>query len=166
MRRSVEPSEWTLILSLSFILASLFIISQINSYRSTPSLIFSAPSQPAPVTITLSGAVQRPGAYTVESGTPLAQVLRKARPKTHANLQNYNLEEPLLTDTTLQIEERPIITVTIDGVEITLPAGSRICDLKGKISLEPDADPQFFRRKKQLRHGEKIEIPKKGVAKK
>jgi hypothetical protein len=47
--------------------------------------------------------------------------------------------------------------------EITLPAGSRISDLKGKVTLSEEADKSFFRRRRKLKNGEAIEVPKKTV---
>jgi DNA uptake protein ComE-like DNA-binding protein len=60
------------------------------------------------------------------------------------------------------------ILVTVQGavlepVRLTMSPGSRICDLKEKVSLTADADRTFFRRKKRLQDGVIIEVPKKTV---
>ncbi len=171
MRQSIEWSEWTLIISFALILGSFFLVSQINARRSTPSISLPTPQPLAPLAITLTGAVCRPGTYAAEPGTPLSEILRKAHPKLHANLAPYSSAELLFADQVFHIEELSEIVVTVAGavleeVQITLPAGSRISDLKGKISLSAEADPRFLKRKKQLRHREKVVVPKKGVAKK
>jgi hypothetical protein len=46
---------------------------------------------------------------------------------------------------------------------LTLPAKSRVSDLKSKVVLSPDADKSYFRRRRWLKNGEKIEVPKKTV---
>lgn len=65
-------------------------------------------------------------------------------------------------------EEPAEITVMVRGAvlaptQLTLPPKSRICDLKTKLSLTPEADKRFFRRRKLLKDGDCIEVPKKTV---
>ena len=50
-----------------------------------------------------------------------------------------------------------------EPVEVVLPAGSRICDLKDQIIFTEETNKAFFRRKKVLRDGEEIIVPKKTV---
>jgi hypothetical protein len=73
------------------------------------------------------------------------------------------IEEPLH----LVVEEFSEIVVRIKGaatpVELRVPTGSRISDLKSKVSLTAEADKAFFRRKRLLKNGEIIEVPKKTV---
>ncbi len=171
MRRSIEWSEWTLIISFALVLSSFLLISQINTRRSAPLGSLPTPQALAPLFITLTGAVCRPGVYPAQPGTPLSDLLRKARPTPHANLTPYTPAEPLWADQVFHIEELSEIIVTVEGavlepLQLALPVGSRISDLKGKISLSAEADPRFLKRKKQLRHREKVVVPKKGVAKK
>lgn len=60
-------------------------------------------------------------------------------------------------------EVRVTVRGAAESIELVLPKGSRISDLKEKISLSAEADKTFFRRKRKLKDGEVIEVPKKTV---
>lgn len=53
-----------------------------------------------------------------------------------------------------------------EASELTLPKESRICDLQEKINLTDNADTAFFKRRKRLKNGEIIVVPKKTVEQK
>ena len=76
------------------------------------------------------------------------------------------LEKAVEAPLTIIVEELREVVVFVGGevaqaVEVTLPVGSRICDLRSKVALTPESDKGFFRRRKVLKDGEKIEVPKK-----
>lgn len=67
-----------------------------------------------------------------------------------------------------ELKEEEEIKVIVVGeveqpVEVVLPKGSRICDLKNQIIFTKETNKAFFRRKKLLQNGEKITVPKKAV---
>jgi hypothetical protein len=55
------------------------------------------------------------------------------------------------------------VTVTVQGcvqpATLTLPKGSRLCDLKGKVRLGPNADPRIFKKRRQLKNHEAVYVP-------
>jgi hypothetical protein len=120
------------------------------------------------VVVRVEGAVKRPGEYRVAMGTPLEQVLKKAKPFLEADLRGLSLKENIVDSKTIAIERLKTVIVWVTGAvveegEIELPVGSRISDLKGKIELKEEADKSFLKRKRKLKNGEKIEVPKKTV---
>ena len=167
MKKSLQSSEWVLAGSLLLIMASLVIIAKINVYRAASTL--SSPDlQIEEILVAVSGAVKKPGEYHVPAGTPLEAVLRRAKPLPHANLKGLSLKEPIDAPRDLFVEELTEITVFVSGavqepMKLTLPARSRVSDLKSKVVLSPDADKSYFRRRRWLKNGEKIEVPKKTV---
>ena len=120
------------------------------------------------VPVTIEGEVQKPNTYFVLPGTPLLNVVKKAKPLPSSKYQK--ISENILVDQPHQLyfEKIPEIQVQIEGAVLkkavlTLPVESRICDLADKIQLSSDADPRFLKRKKMLFDGEIITIPKKTV---
>lgn len=149
------------------IMASLAVISKVNVYRAA-STIDSKDCQIENILIAVSGAVKKPGEYRVAAGTPLAAVLRKARPLSQANLMGLDLGSPMESSRDVFIPELSEITVFVSGavlapVALTLPVASRVSDLKSKVALSADADKSYFRRRRRLKNGEKIVVPKKTV---
>ncbi len=172
LKNSLVSSEWFLVLSLLAILASLVILAKINVYRASVLMDVRVLAPEEPVSITIEGAVSKPGTYKVIPGSTLAQVLKKARPKTYANLKEIDLTQRVKAPHTLVIEELSEITVFIDGAvespqELRLPPKTRICDLKSKVQFTTDADPEllkaFLKKRRELKDGEILWVPKKSV---
>jgi hypothetical protein len=164
--KKLFASEWLLVGSLLMILASLVVIAKVNTHKASGLLLASAPAAPPVemILVTIEGAVSKPGTYEFPVGSRMGDVLKKARPKPFANLKNLSLAERVDQPLNLKIEELAEISVQIIGavtesVELVLPMGVRICDLKSKISLRPEADKQFFKKRRRLRDGEVLEIP-------
>ncbi|OGN64853.1 MAG: hypothetical protein A3E80_01870 [Chlamydiae bacterium RIFCSPHIGHO2_12_FULL_49_9] len=72
----------------------------------------------------------------------------------------------------VEIEEEvfdpAVVTVIVRGaveepLEVALPKGARISDLKSKVALKKDADKAFFKRRRLLKNGEIVLVPKKSV---
>jgi hypothetical protein len=149
------------------ILVSFFLIAKNTSFRSLSRL--NQIKQPLPVPaiiVEVSGNVKKPGKVNVPQGSTIRAVLRKARINPTADLTNIDLDRVLESSCALHIPTLEKILVAVEGcveekVSVELPAGSRICDLKSRLKLTPDADTAFFRRRKILKNNETIQIPAK-----
>lgn len=164
---SISPLEWVLATSVLLLIGCFILIAKINAHRAS-AVISEASFLPETVVVTIEGAVKKPGPYAVPAGTPIGQVLRKARPCPDANLKILPLKEIVDQPLHLVVEELQEIQVTVTGaiqepVHLTLPAKSRICDLKSKVIFTDETERAFFKRRKLLRDGDKIEVPKKSV---
>lgn len=149
------------------IMAALLVVAKVNAHRSA-SIILAADLKKEQFTVTVESAVAKPGSFVVEQGTTFGEVLRKAKPKPFSNLRGIKVDEEIPADTSLVLEELKEIMISVLGaieapVELTLPAKSRVCDLKSKVVLTDDANRLFFKSRRMLKDGEKIEIPKKAV---
>ena len=165
--KSLPSSEWLLVASLLAVMGSLLLIARVNAHRAASSVNLVEWKQEE-ILVTISGAVSKPGEHKVLPGTTVAEVLRKARPKSWAKLGTLPLDEVIESPLQLHVEELSEIKIFVKGaiaepVEITVPAKSRICDLKSKLSFTSETDLRFFRRKRRLKEGEIIEVPKKTV---
>jgi hypothetical protein len=164
---SLRPAEWALVASLLVFLSSLLLVAKINSSRAAAAIDAGEFVQEE-ILVTIDGAVKKPGAYAVWSGATLEQVLRKAKPTAEADLRTLPLKEILNGPKHIVVEPLKEITVFVTGAiaepaEISLPPRSRICDLKNKVIFTPETEKTFFRRRKLLRNGDKIVVPKKTV---
>ncbi len=164
---SLRPAEWALVASLLVFLSSLVLVAKINSSRAAAAIDAVEFAQEE-ILITIDGAVKKPGKYTVRSGATLEQVLRRAKPTAEADLRMLPLKEILDSPKHITVEPLKEITVFVVGaiaepVEISLPPRSRICDLKNKVIFTSETEKAFFRRRKLLKNGDKIVVPKKTV---
>lgn len=146
---------------------SLTVIAKVNAYRAADTLS-SKEFQIEEILVTVTGAVAKPGEYLVPAGTLVGAVLRKARPLPYANLKVLPIAHLIEAPVHFCIEELTEITVFVEGavqepVILTLPAKSRVSDLKSKVVLSAEADKGYFRRRRLLKDGEKIAVPKKTV---
>lgn len=167
MKKSLQSSEWFLVASLLLIMVSLVTISKISATKATSQLSVEEKNQKK-VLVTVEGAVKKPGSYFIEVGSSIQDVLKITKPLPNADLKKWLLLEEIQSDCRIEISELSEIVVSIKGavvkpIELTLPVGSRICDLKSKILLSEDAEKAFFRRRKRLKNGDIICVPKKTV---
>lgn len=158
-------SSWLLVGSLILFMASLVVLSQVNAYRARSIL---NEVGVADVWVEIEGAVHKPGRYLIPVGMTVGQALKKARPKVLANVDALDLKKNIDSPLTLTVEEWSRVKVRVEGevleaVELELAAGERISDLRTKVSLTPMADKTFFRKKRVLKNGDVIVVPKKAV---
>jgi hypothetical protein len=117
--------------------------------------------------VSVVGSVRKPGAYEVNTGTAVIDVIRKAKPLRDADLRSWR-GRAIDQSGTVEIQSLKMLEIEIGGAvaqpqRITVPLGTRICDLKRVVQVAPQADRQFLRRKKRLKDGDTVHIPfKKG----
>jgi DNA uptake protein ComE-like DNA-binding protein len=167
MKHSLSRSEWSFLAIFFLIMATLVLIAKVNITRAADTLRRIG-AEKAEIFVTIEGAVKRPGTYTVKEGASVKSILQKAGPKHTADLRNIPIKELVINSTHWVIPELKEIHVFIDGAVLSpseeiMPVGSRICDLKSKVICTADADKSFFKRKRRLKNGEKIEVPKKAL---
>ena len=160
MKSSLRLAEWLLSFSVLLVLLCLFVIAKISSCRSRGDSL--PPIQTAEISIL--GHVGKPGVYSVDIGTPLLEAFVKARPKSFADLSIYvgrNVERSEV----FAISRLDVLSVHVNGAclpgTFQVPAGARLSDLKGMLTLSSDADLSFFKKRRLLKDQENIKIPLK-----
>ena len=120
--------------------------------------------------MTILGHVSKPGCFKVEKGTPLSEVIDQAKPKSYANLLRFSPTERVEIDRSYVIEKFEEISVFVEGacepVELRVPPGTRLCDLKGLLQLKPNADLATFKKRRCLKDKEIVKIALKSRQKK
>lgn len=164
MQKSLRSSEWLLVSSLLLLLISFFAIARLHEHRRASQLHILSHKLHKPMDVVIEGAVAKPGVYSVLRGTVLKDVLKKSRPKRFADLRVLDLEQSVEEPMRIVVSELSVIRVFLSGavkipVELEVPAGTRVCQLKNKINCEPLADKGFFKSRRMLKDGEELEIP-------
>ena len=165
MKESLKTSEWLLISTFLILLASLAVYARLAKGKMGQPVSVEIAQVEESVSIAISGAVAKPGVYAAKVGSPLRVVVNKSRPLKFADLKSLDLERRIEDSFELIINELSEISVRVQGavaepVELRVPAGSRVSDLKSKVILLEDADPKILKSRRVLRDGEVVEIPK------
>jgi len=166
LKKSLQTSEWVLVSSLILLLVSLVTISRLHEHRIQSQLEDTVLRLEQTFSVTIKGEVANPGTFTAKEGRRLGDIVKKSRPKRFADIRALNLDSPIESSMEIEIALLKEIIVHIEGavelpINLTLPAGARISDLKSKIHLREDADFKFLQRRRLLKDGETIVIPKK-----
>lgn len=166
MKKSLDTSDWSLVISLFLIICSIVIVAKIKAIRAT-ALVLDAELKPKSVVVRVEGAVKKPGEFHVAPGTLVQDVIKKAKPRRFADIQKLPLLAPIDGSMTICLEKMREISVRVCGeaeeVQLRLPWGSRLSDLRSKLSLTKEADISFFKGRRLLKEGEVIEVPKKPI---
>lgn len=163
MHTSARWTEWILTLSLIIILISLLIIAKAQ----TSLLDLTEPKSIQTVQVVVDGAVRKPGFYSIESGTPLSELIAMVKPSQYADLRSLPWEQKIEKNMAITVQELSEITVEVIGAveesrRYALPRGTRICDLKKWIRPTADADLKFFKSQKRLKDGDCVAVPMSG----
>ena len=166
MKKTLHNSEWSFIFSMLIVMAAFIVITKVNKLRYQRELNRVGVCEE--VLVTILGEVRKPGVYKVVVGTPLKDIMRKAKPKKFSNLKDLLMKKNIEESTTVVVKELEEISVRINGevespVVLKVKPRTRICDLKSRVTLTKEADDAFFKKRKHLVDGEVIKIPKKTV---
>ena len=133
---TLQNSEWVLVSVLLIFLASFVFIARYHEHRRAIQLQQFSWQEARPISVSIEGAVLKPGSYLVASGTLLGEALKKSRPKRFANFRELDLDQVLESDCSLIIEELSTLKIKVssdvNGIfkELEVPPGTRICDLR------------------------------------
>lgn len=159
---ALRSSELFFVLGFLAILCTLVVLAKIQAYRVQDGLVVSVLP---PIEVRISGAVAHPGVFIVASGSPLKEILIKAKPQRYANLAALDLDSPVYSACELVILPLAEILVYVEGgceaEALKMPVGARVSDLKKRVKLHPQADLAVFKSKRLLQHEETIKIPLK-----
>jgi len=153
-------SEWAITGALLLFVLSLVIIAKIQASRfSVGTLVL-----PPPVEVIVTGAVKKPGTYPTQPGTPLREVLRKAKPLRLADVKSIDPDFRVQAPMKLEIPVLTHISIIVRGAvenpgPLTVPAGTKISDLKKYVRIRPEADAVFLKKRRMISEGETVVVP-------
>ena len=166
MKKNLEFTEWVLSFCIVIALSSFLIIARLQEQKKNVQLEELLKGKKEIFQIAVSGEVLRPGVFSCQAGTRLGDIVKKCRPKRFADLDGVGLDRPVESSLIIDIPKLQALSVRVVGavaeeVELEMPPGSRISDLKSKVACKKEADLKFFRRKRLLKQRETIEVPEK-----
>lgn len=155
----ILPHEWLFLSVFLFLLSGFCWVCWSNSEIDRASIM-----QEASFPVMISGAVAHPGTYIMQVGDTVGTLLAKAEPHSYAELKPISKKRRLIPEETIVIPSPPLISIEVSGAvsspgRYLVPENCRICDLRHHISLLPNADSAFLRKRKKLQKGESIVIP-------
>lgn len=162
MKKSLTFSEFLFLFSFLVLVALFFILAKGSHTSVKPEVVQSRRRY----AVEVEGAVAKPGSYRVPKGTPIAKILKKARPSRLADLSGIDLSATVGREKKIVVPELKELLIRVEGAvesaeDLILPLNARICDLKKRVVCTPDADLTYFRRKRRLKHRETISVPQK-----
>jgi hypothetical protein len=166
LKKSLEFTEWILAFCIVVVLASFLIIARLHEQKKNVQLEEFLKEKKEVFKIAISGEVLHPGVFSCQAGARLGDAVKKSRPKRFADLQGLDLDSPVKSSLEIVIPKLTQVSIRVVGavvepIELSLPPGSRISDLKTKVACKEGADLKFFKRQRLLKHGETIEVPER-----
>ncbi|MEI6242740.1 MAG: hypothetical protein WCP39_04970 [Chlamydiota bacterium] len=169
-RSHLSYSEWIVLGSFFALFVTLAIIANVSSERARESIETYQKTESKKIFVHIAGAVECPGTYEMEGLEKLKIFVEKARPLPEADLTSLDLESRVEEAFSVFIPCKGWIQVRVKGAvkeakTIRLRVQSKISDLLSYIECTEETDRRFFRKKKALKDGEEVEIPKKKIKK-
>lgn len=158
----LKPREWAIVALFAFMFIGISVLSLVRSNFDFKPPHASHPSEE--ITVKVTGAVARPGTYTVAKASALSLLLALSEPLPTALLTDKVRIRHQEKEAVLHVPSQEGIRVTFKGAviregEYLLPHNTRICDLGQYLECAENTDPRFMKRKRLLKDGESITIP-------
>lgn len=118
----------------------------------------------------IEGAVAKPGAYRVKTGTKLKEALELAEPLLEADLRKLRSNSRIRHNQKVVVPKKEMIFISIAGavqeeISLSVPKGTRLNELDRYVAFTANADCRKVCAKRYLKDQEKIIVPEKSVQK-
>lgn len=170
MKQSLPIHEWLIVVLLLGILTLLIIITWTHREPSFPQTTTPHFMTPQEIEVIVEGKVEKPGTYRLKKGTKLEELLTLCGPLPEADLDRLKLTKILKDGQKVKIVPKEEITVFIKGavkqeISVTVPSGTTLEQLLGKIECLPNADIKKLQKKRKLKDQEIVHVPTKKTRK-
>lgn len=160
----MQAHEWLFVLLLSAAVLCSWAASLLSEKQEPASARFQCMKEKR-VQVLVKGAVQQAGLYQIDPQMPLKELLQLAGVQPDADLRQVDLDNPVEHSRVLNIRTQKKITVYLNGAvknpgPIKIPRGASLSALQGVALLETDADSSFLNKKRRLKEGETVTVPK------
>jgi hypothetical protein len=165
-------SDWLAVAFIVSLLLTLTVVVFVRRPSHTPADLAEARSLAPPllVEVTIEGAVQLPGTYSLSKGALIEELFKQAQPLPEADLRQFTGKEKLNRSKHILIPEMRWITVYVQGAvknpgPMILPENSKMSDLIKRISLKEEANTKPLPKRQVLTDQQIISIPARQNAK-
>lgn len=156
--------EWIAILVISSLLLLFALIGIGFGTPHIPSHV-GAPHFPVnqEIEVFIEGAVAKSGTFRVKRGAVLSDLLELTPLTSEADMRRVKQDKRLRNGQVIKIPSIPKVSITIEGAvanagTISLPKGSRLCDLIPHVQFLENANIEKLQRKRRLKEGETIHV--------
>lgn len=171
MNQKLPAHEWLIICLLLCVLGLIIAIAYIREEPSLPQTDTVHEVISSTLQVTIIGAVERPGHYTMERGDTVEDILQLAKPLPEADLKRLKLKSRLRDGQKVKVPVREMITIFLEGAvdkagPIQIPKGTKKGDLHQYCEFSEEADLTRIAKKQVLQDQEVVLIPEKKKKKK
>jgi len=157
--------EWAIVGLLIIALASIVAVAFVHRPSSLPVTEKRIELVNKNIVVEIHGAVQKPGVYELPKGSRYKDLFAQAIPQPHADLRKFKMQSALRSGQTIHVPPQVWITVNIEGAVVAPGAkevleGTTLSQLSEEIAFAEDADRQKLQKKRKLKEGEIIRVPK------
>lgn len=166
MTEKLPPHEWLIICLLLSILGSIILIAYIREEPSLPPTDTPHELISSTLQVVIGGAVAKPGAYIMEKGDTIEDLLNLAGPLPEADLRHLRLKRKLRDGQKIKVPVTQMITVILEGAieksgPLQVPKGTKVGELNQYIEFSENADFKKMPKKHILQDQEIVSIPEK-----
>lgn len=166
-RASLPLREWFLVAAIS---STLLTLGFLSCYSAAPSLDYLHTIVPIsltnPIEVSITGAVENPGIYSLQKGATMADLFEKAVPLSNADLQKFKLEAKLRNHRQIVVPFQKFITIYLEGEVVrsgpfSIKLGTYLNELINSGLLTPEAEAASLNKKRKLKEGDVIVVKNK-----
>ncbi|MDP1608798.1 MAG: hypothetical protein Q8L98_05745 [Chlamydiales bacterium] len=160
--KSISYSEWLVVSFFLILISSLVMIAKFSSWKVNAYISELRPEET--ILVEVSGEVARAGSYEMPAGSLCRDLLQKISLKRFADISQIDPEAKIPSALMIPRLEGVRVRVEVEGVgsqELLLPLGTRVSELKSKVTLDLMSDLTSFRSRRMLLDGEVLLVKKK-----
>lgn len=163
LKSGLKPHEWLSILLLIGIILGITLFTTL--FNVNPPVSFNPAKES--IEVIVKGAVVYPGLYHFPKAIPMQEVLELAQTTPEADLRRYKRDQLIKRSRSVIVPAHKMITVYIEGAvkdpkPLRIPHGKSMSDLISLITPAENANLKVLEKKRRLKDGEIIVIPKLG----
>lgn len=149
----LKTREWIIVILYCGILAAITLVSQVLVPRERPELIYEHQIKSPFIEVSIAGAVEFPGIYSLPKGSITSDLIKKAKPLPNADLTKLKWTARLLPGKHVRIPFIEMVTVRIEGevvepITIKTEKGTELKQLFDIVAFTDFADKTSLMKKK------------------
>jgi hypothetical protein len=156
--------EWLIVVLIVALMLTLTVVTWVWEDSSLPATSGEHILYSNKIKVSVLGAVEKPGSYTLKKGDTLRDLLLLAQPLPHADMSKLKSSARLKNKQEILVPSHAVITVYVEGAvlypgPVQVLKETKLSDLGAHVQLLPHADLSVLKKKRRLKNDELIYIP-------
>lgn len=162
----LKTREWVVIIVYISLMAAITLVTQVIVPKHRPEASQIHLIQDNQIEASISGAVEKPGLYSLKRGSTTQDLIALAKPLRNAQISKINLHAKLTQGRHIKIPSLETVCLRIEGaveVPLTLAVakGTKLKELFDCVAFTETADTRALLKERVVRDGETVVIPEK-----